>query len=87
MQLLSSSQRRGSGGALLYDYVYELDSTRGRKRIFNTVSITDSKLYILNGQFKCDKEGGCEDSSEAQAALAALAGVAASFDVGPAAVQ
>jgi hypothetical protein len=33
-------------GALLYDYEYELDSTRGRKRILNTVTIFDSKLYV-----------------------------------------
>jgi hypothetical protein len=39
-QLLSSSSRRGAGGALLYDYEYSLDSTRGLKRILNTVTIT-----------------------------------------------
>jgi hypothetical protein len=39
-QLLSSSSRSGSGGALLYDYEYSLDSTRGLKRILNTVTIT-----------------------------------------------
>jgi hypothetical protein len=33
-------------GALLYDYEYELDSTRGRKRILNTVTIYDSKLFV-----------------------------------------
>lgn len=31
---------QGSNGATLYDYEYELDSTRGKKRIFNTVTIT-----------------------------------------------
>jgi hypothetical protein len=30
---------QGSNGATLYDYEYELDSTRGKKRIFNTVTI------------------------------------------------
>eukprot|EP00882_Tetradesmus_deserticola_P013625 GHRQ01014467.1.p1 GENE.GHRQ01014467.1~~GHRQ01014467.1.p1 ORF type:complete len:116 (-),score=33.00 GHRQ01014467.1:568-915(-) len=40
VQLLSSSSRTGAGGALLYDYEYSLDSTRGLKRIFNTVTIT-----------------------------------------------
>jgi hypothetical protein len=39
-QLLSSSSRRGAGSALLYDYEYSLDSTRGLKRILNTVTIT-----------------------------------------------
>lgn len=31
---------QGSNGATLYDYEYDLDSTRGKKRIFNTVTIT-----------------------------------------------
>lgn len=39
-QLLSYSSRTGDGGALLYDYEYSLDSTRGLKRILNTVTIT-----------------------------------------------
>ncbi|GBF90784.1 psbP domain-containing protein, chloroplastic-like [Raphidocelis subcapitata] len=104
VRLVSESSRRGANGALLYDYEYELSSTRGRKRIVNTVSITGSKLYILNGQFKCAKEaceagssggedGGAADASSADAgggeataaALAALRGVAASFDAGVAA--
>lgn len=51
--LLSSSARVGaSSGALLYDYEYELESTRGRKRVLNTVAIASAKLYILNGQVR-----------------------------------
>lgn len=38
-----------------------------------------SKLYILNGQFKCAKEG-C--SADDEAAVAELRRVAASFDAG-----
>lgn len=34
---------QGSNGAVLYDYEYELDSTRGKKRIFNTVTITGTQ--------------------------------------------
>ncbi|KIZ05320.1 PsbP-like protein [Monoraphidium neglectum] len=81
VRLLSESQRTGGGGALLYDYEYELSSTRGRKRIVNTVSITGSKLYILNGQFKCEKDG-CGDDGATQDAIETLRGVAASFDAG-----
>lgn len=44
-----------AGEALLYDFEYDLDSTRGRKRILNTVTIYRSKLYILNAQYKCEK--------------------------------
>lgn len=39
----------------MYDFEYDLDSTRGRKRILNTVTIYRSKLYILNAQYKCEK--------------------------------
>ncbi|KAI8468151.1 MAG: PsbP-domain-containing protein [Monoraphidium minutum] len=81
VKLVSEAQRSGSGGALLYDYEYELSSTRGRKRIVNTVSITGSRLFILNGQFKCDKEA-CGDDADTQGALDTLRRVAASFDAG-----
>lgn len=40
-----------------------------------------SKLYILNGNFKCDKEAGCS-SKDAAAPVALLRQVAASFDAG-----
>jgi hypothetical protein len=43
--------------------------------------IVGSKLYILNGNFKCDKEAGCS-SQDASAPIALLRQVAASFDAG-----
>lgn len=43
MSLVSSSERQGGAGAKLYEYEYELDSTRGRKRILNTVTIFNSR--------------------------------------------
>jgi len=78
----------GSTGALLYCYEYELNSTRGLKRILNTVTIYDSRLYILNAQYKCEKvkeeggvtSGGC-DAESGPATLALLRGVADSFEV------
>ncbi|EFJ49441.1 hypothetical protein VOLCADRAFT_117237 [Volvox carteri f. nagariensis] len=76
--LLGSSQRVGTSGATLYEYEYELDSTRGRKRILNTVTIFNSRLYILNASYKCDKEG-CGEEAERRVGL--LREVAATFDV------
>ncbi|GIL52722.1 hypothetical protein Vafri_8513 [Volvox africanus] len=76
--LLASSQRVGASGATLYEYEYELDSTRGRKRILNTVTIFNSRLYILNATYKCEKEG-CSGGAESGVQL--LRQVAATFDV------
>ncbi|GLC40552.1 hypothetical protein PLESTB_000046000 [Pleodorina starrii] len=76
--LVGSSERVGASGATLYEYEYELDSTRGRKRILNTVTIFGSRLYILNAAFKCDKEGCGE---EARSGVQLLRDVAATFDV------
>lgn len=84
--IVGESERSGRAGALLYAYEYELSSTRGRKRIVNTVTITGSKLYILNGQYKCDKEA-CGPDEATQQALGALRAVASSFDAGVAGGQ
>lgn len=78
VQLLRKTSRRLDSGATLYDYEYELDSTRGRKRILNSVTIVKSKLYILNAQHKCEKEG-CSDADNA--AVAELRRIADSFSV------
>ncbi|KAF8072357.1 putative sugar phosphate/phosphate translocator [Scenedesmus sp. PABB004] len=80
VELLSSGARRGSGGASLYDYEYSLASTRGAKRILNTVTITGSRLYILNASVKCDKDDAA--CAAAEPSLALLRAVAASFDAG-----
>ncbi|KAF5833333.1 hypothetical protein DUNSADRAFT_10413 [Dunaliella salina] len=90
---LHGSDNNGSNksGATLYDYEYDLNSTRGRKRILNTVTIYNSKLFILNGNLKCDKVEGQEDGGSADApciappgSLDALRAAARSFDVLPA---
>jgi len=79
--LLSQSQRELPSGATLYDYEYDLDSTRGRKRILNTVTIFNGQLYILNAAYKCEKgDEGC-NSEAAVATVALLREVAASFAV------
>lgn len=54
--LLYQESRVSGNGVTFYEYGYELDSTRGRKRIQTSVTISNSKLYILNINVKCDKE-------------------------------
>jgi hypothetical protein len=49
---------QGSNGATLYDYEYELDSTRGKKRIFNTVTITGEAAAACLKQWHGGGQGG-----------------------------
>jgi hypothetical protein len=93
----ASSSSSSQSPVRYYCYEYELNSTRGRKRILNVVTIAGSRLYIVNGQAKCDKvaeEGGegaaaadasppaCDQGGGAvTAALEALRASAASFEV------
>lgn len=63
VSMLVQEQRDTPFGAV-YDFVYELESTRGRKRIVNCVSIVNSKLYIVNGTAGCGKEA-CGAGQEA----------------------
>jgi hypothetical protein len=49
--VLSSTQRRSSRGALLYEVDYLLDSSRGRKRVLTAACIDASTLYLLALQF------------------------------------
>eukprot|EP00798_Chlamydomonas_sp_ICE-L_P026853 gene26853-4456_t len=69
----------GATPAELFDYEYELDSTRGLKRIINTVTIYGGQLYILNGAYKCEKTG-C-DTSEQLAVVQRLQDAAKSFRI------
>lgn len=78
VQLLRQSARKGANsGVTMFDYEYELHSTRGRKRILSTVAIANRKLYIVNGTAKCDGDG-CSGAAADAAALMARA--ADSFD-------
>ena len=79
VQLLRQAARKGgASGVTVYDYEYELDSTRGRKRILSTVAIAQRRLYIVNGSAKCEG-GACDSAAEGAAELMRRA--AASFDV------
>ena len=75
--LIQESSRRGKSGTLIYDIEYELNSTRGRKRILSTVGIANKKLFIVNGNFKCSANG----CSEQDTSVATLRQVASTFDV------
>jgi len=76
--LVQESSRKGKSGTLIYDIEYELDSTRGRKRILSSVGIAQKKLFIVNGNLKCDASG-CTDSDGKD--IAVLRQVASTFDV------
>lgn len=75
--LISESSRKGKSGTLIYDIEYELDSTRGRKRILSTVGIAKKKLFIVNGNIKCDATGCSADDRD----ILLLRQVASTFDV------
>ncbi|KAK9828676.1 hypothetical protein WJX72_001487 [[Myrmecia] bisecta] len=75
--MLHQSSRQSASGLLLYDFEYELDSTRGRKRILSTVAVVNKKLYILNGNYKCE-ESVCRESEVEPLRISA-----ASFDALP----
>lgn len=79
VEMVKQGTRKGSqSGVTIYDFEYELDSTRGRKRVLNSVAISRRQLYIVNGNAKCDK-GVCDGAAEAATKLMRQA--AASFDV------
>ena len=75
--LIYQRERSSSSGTLFFDYSYELDSTRGRKSVQTSVTIKNSKLYILNASVKCSKES-CEDFTST---IALLSDALNSFDV------
>ncbi|KAG9458946.1 hypothetical protein H6P81_003454 [Aristolochia fimbriata] len=48
-ELISSSERSGSGGLQVYQFEYKVDSTRGgMKRVFSAAFIMSKRLYLLN---------------------------------------
>jgi len=75
--LLYQRERTSPAGAIFYEYGYELDSTRGRKLVQTSVTIENSKLYILNATVKCEKDG-CDGFEETISKLRETAG---SFEV------
>jgi hypothetical protein len=63
VQLLRQGIREQDNGVQLYEFEYQLDSTRGLKRILNAVTITNSRLFIANAQHKCDRSA-CTEADE-----------------------
>lgn len=53
--MVDAAVREAPSGPV-YDFEYELESTRGRKRILSTVTVVGSKLYIANGALSCSKQ-------------------------------
>ena len=71
VRMVAQAARGGGSEAQpvsFYDFEYELDSTRGRKRVLDTVTIAARRLYIVNATLSCGKEA-CDAGAEARAAL------------------
>lgn len=47
-------------GITAYDYDYEIQSTRGTKRIISRVCIRDKQLFVVNGTITCGKVDTCD---------------------------
>lgn len=73
VDLLTSDSLTLASGDTAYSFEYDLNSTRGRKRILNLVTISKARLYIVNGQCKCAEEGCPQD------AVAQLRSIVSSF--------
>lgn len=69
VDLLAQRSRAQEDGKVLYEYEYELASTRGRKRILNSVSITAGRLIIVNAQCKCGTETCSAEGEDVAAVL------------------
>ena len=64
VDLLTSESLTLASGDTAYSFEYDLNSTRGRKRILNLVTISKARLYIVNGQCKCGEDGCSRDVVE-----------------------
>jgi len=86
VSLTNSRERVGKvSGTTFYDYEYRLITTYGNKRIYTSVTIVDSTLYILNAQVyeTADPERPTKEQLDADALnLALYRTVADSFDAG-----
>ncbi|CAK9143290.1 unnamed protein product [Ilex paraguariensis] len=48
-EVIAVSERSGPGGLQVYEFEYEVDSTRGgMKRVFSAAFVASKKLYLLN---------------------------------------
>jgi predicted Zn-dependent protease len=89
--LVSENNRIGAAsGATFYDYEYRLVTTHGNKRVFNSVAVESSTLFIMNAQVF--EKGDTEEANEAEikkinAVSTALRRAMSVFDVGRDAVR
>ena len=79
--VLSEAERRASDGALMYDLSYFLDTSRGKKTIYNSVCIANRKLYVYTLTVKEAKEEKPEEVAQVAATKALAGKLVASFDV------
>lgn len=66
--MISQSQRAGPSGTTMYDFDYIIDSTRGTKRVLNTVAISQRRLFIANGNIAC-KSVECSEKANTVATV------------------
>lgn len=55
----STSKLQHPAMITVYDYIYDVESTRGSKRVTSRVFILMKQLYVINGTISCGKEGPC----------------------------
>lgn len=58
--LIKSDSLELASGSLAYDYQYEIQTTRGTKRILSRVCIRNGELFVVNGSISCGKVGKCD---------------------------
>lgn len=59
-----TQEERSTNGIVYYDFEYETNTTRGKKIIICTVTIVNSKLWILNGTIPCKADSSCDRGSK-----------------------
>lgn len=58
--LIRSDSLELASGSLAYDYEYEIQTTRGTKRILSRVCIRNGELFVVNGAIPCGKVETCD---------------------------
>lgn len=64
--LRNSESRQSQNGALIFAYEYFISTTRGDRRIFSSVGLSNQKLYIVNGRVACPAESCDTDTAVVQ---------------------
>ena len=59
-EMINAGSVEIGNGTTAYDYDYEVQSTRGTKRIISRVCIRDKQLFVVNGTISCGKTDTCD---------------------------